>query len=106
MPKQGWEGITELLGDLWRELTPIVRTCVFTGMGLGLLATISWLVFGPSIEMIFIPLSIRALGVLVFILCIPAVIGGVVGCGVGVLIELIFGKGEPTSGKYKSKRRR
>src|SRR5262245_593259 len=33
MPKSGLAGLGELFRDLWRELTPIVRTCLFAGLG-------------------------------------------------------------------------
>jgi predicted PurR-regulated permease PerM len=106
MPKQGLAGVTELLGDLYRELSPIVRACVFTGIGLGLLATVGWLVFGPSTGILIIPTSLGALGFLVFVFCLPAFAGGILGCLVGVLIEVVFGKGDSPGGRGKPTRRK
>jgi hypothetical protein len=106
MSLQGWEGIVELIRDLWRETTPIVRTCLFTGMGLGMMTTFGWLIFGPSTGILIVPTRFFAFGVLVFVLFLPAFVGAFLGCFVGVLIELLLGKGEPPSAKGKSRRRR
>jgi hypothetical protein len=107
MPEQGIEGLGELLGDLYRELSPIVRNCMFGGMGVGFLATAGWFVLGPSTDILLVPTSIRAGLVLLFLFCLPTVFCGFVGCFVGVALEfLIKGKDEPSAGKRKPKRRR
>jgi hypothetical protein len=99
MPKQGWEGFGELVGDLWRELSPIVRGGVFTGFGLGVLTTVYYMAFGPSTGVWFVPLSPTAAGFLLCLLFMPAFLGAFAGCVVGVVLEMILGKGGSSRGR-------
>jgi hypothetical protein len=106
MPKQGWEGVTELIGDLYRETTPIVRTCLFGGAGLGLIVTIWFFAAGPNTGILIIPRSLAALSVLAFLFFVPTIIGGFVGCFFGVLLEIILGKNDRPGGGNSTRRRR
>jgi hypothetical protein len=107
MSKQGWEGLGELLGDLYRELTPVVRFCLFGGMALG---------FGLAFYVIYRVSddgSNESLGYIVAraefrvffgILCVLTFAGAFVGTTVGVLLEVLFG-GRDGSDKKKPPRR-
>lgn len=99
MPKQGMEGLGELLGDLFKELSPLVRGSLFTGLGLGVLATIALFIWTPDTGVWYIPLGGTGLGFLLFLLFVPAMLGAFVGCIAGVIIELLIGKKEPPSNK-------
>lgn len=99
MPKQGWEGAWELVDDLWRELPPILRVCVFAGIGLSLVATVFLVLIGLSSGIWIIPDTLGALSVLLFLLLVPALIGAILGTFVGVVLELVFGKKDLPPGR-------
>jgi hypothetical protein len=102
MPKQGWEGLGELFADLWRELSPTVRYCLFGGMALG---------FGLGLYFIFRTsadetaanvgyIAARAEFRLLFaILCGLSVVGALLGTGLGVTLELLLGNRDGTDKK-------
>ena len=104
MPKRGWEGLGELLGDLYRELTPVVRFCLFGGMALG---------FGLAFYVIYrgsddgsheywgYMLARAELRVLFGILCVLTFTGAFVGTTVGVVLEVLF-DGKDGSDKKKA----
>jgi hypothetical protein len=107
MSKQGWEGLSELLGDLYRELTPVVRFCLFGGMALG---------FGLAFYLIYrmsddgsheywgYIIARAELRLLFGKLCVLTFTGAFIGTTVGVLLEVLFG-GQDGSGKKKPPRR-
>lgn len=103
MPKQGREGLSELLSDLWHELTPVVRTCLFAGMGFGFFVTLYLANGVPADEprrAMFV--EIRLFIVLFFVLTF---VGGFVGLAVGVGLEYVFGiKDDPNKKKRWRKR--
>ncbi len=102
MPKQGREGLAELLGDLWRELTPVVRTCLFAGMGLGFFLGLYFILQVPGDEAVDAALWVPLRLVLVMVVGLTA-LGGFLGTAAGVLLELlVFGK----DGAPPPKRRR
>jgi hypothetical protein len=102
MPKQGREGLSELLGDLWHELTPVVRTCLFAGMGLGFFLALYFMLQVPKDEAVDAALWVPLRLVLVMVVGLTA-LGGFLGTAAGVLLEiLVFGK----DGAPPRKRRR
>jgi hypothetical protein len=91
MPKQGWAGLGELLRDLYRELTPVVRICLFAGMTIGfaLGLYIAYRVPGDESWNLFtLRLEIRLLFLL---LCGLTFLGAILGTAFGVTLELVFG---------------
>jgi hypothetical protein len=104
MPKQGREGLSELLGDLWHELTPVVRTCLFAGMGLGFVLTLYFMLQVPGDEAADVALSVPVPLRLVLVMVVGlTALGGFLGTAAGVLLEiLVYGK----DGAPPRKRRR
>jgi hypothetical protein len=95
------EDTGNLLTDLWRNTSPIVRTGLFGGLGLGLLAgtyfglragaeLLGWGSWEPS--------------VCAFVGC--TVVGGFVGLASGVAVELIVDKIRGPQDKKPRRRRR
>jgi hypothetical protein len=95
MSKQGREGLGELLGDLRHELTPVVRTCLFAGMGLGFFLALYFMFQVPADEAVDVALSVPVPLRLVLVMVVGlTVFGGFFGTAAGVLVELlVFGKG-------------
>ena len=105
MPKQGREGLGELLGDLWRELSPVVRICLFGGMVIGFFAALYFTLGIPAEEgqsWLVLRTEARVLFVLLCVLTFAGAFGGLV---LGVTVELVFGIEHPPDGK-KGRRRR
>jgi hypothetical protein len=106
MPKQGWAGLGELLGDLYRELTPVVRFCLFGGMALGF--GLAWYVIyrisdDGSHESWGYIIARAELRILFGILCVLTFAGAFIGTTIGVLVEVLFG-GQDGSDKKKPRR--
>jgi hypothetical protein len=104
MPKQGMEGFGELLGDLWRELTPVVRACLFGGMALGFALSVYLILRIPAEEPHSYMVARAELRVILFMVFGLTFLGAFAGTAVGVSLELLFGKKDGTD-KKKSNRR-
>ena len=98
------EGLEALFKDLWRELTPVVRYCLFGGMALG---------FGLALLLIeLVPPDAPAdsFGYIVarggfFFVCGVTVTVALMGTAVGVVVEVMTSRREG-SVKKKSVRKR
>ena|SRR5579883_2716537 len=105
MPKQGREGLAELLGDLWRELSPVVRVCLFGGMGVGFFTAL-YLTLGIPPEQGQSWLVLRAEARVLFVmLCVLTFAGAFAGLVLGVTVELVLGIEDRTDGGKRRGRR-
>jgi hypothetical protein len=103
MPKQGLRGIWELIRDLWRELTPVVRTCLFVGLGIGFLLGINYLLglqadyarLNRDNRVEYRTILLPRLAILVGI----TILGGVLGTAVGVAVEFTFRESDASEKK-------
>ena len=98
MQKQDRKG--HLPGELWRKLTPVVRTCLFAGMGFGFFVAL-YFALGASpdrAEQGFVfRLEARTL---IALLCVLTAAGGVLGLALGITLERAFAaKGGPDKNK-------
>jgi hypothetical protein len=116
MPKQGLAGVWQSMQSLWREQTPLVRTCLFVGIAIGFLLGINHILglpadYGrPNKES---PVEFRTF-VLPRISMVAgiSILGGVVGTALGVTTELVFrekkesDQNKPWYRRGKSRRKR
>lgn len=82
MPKKDLNSFGGLLGDLWQELSFIVRAFLFLGLAAGLTVMVLWIISINS------DASVRLVGRSIIALGFGFVaLGGVAGLVVGVIVE-------------------
>jgi hypothetical protein len=94
-----------LLDDLWRELSPVVRICLFAGMGLGFFTALYLMIGIPPEEehsWFVLRTELRVLFVMLFVLTFAGAFAGLV---LGVTIELVFGIEDPPDGKKRRRKK-
>jgi len=94
------EDTGNLLTDLWRNTSPLVRAGLFAGLGLGLLAGTY---FGLRAGAELLEWGSWEPSVCAFIGC--TAVGGVVGLAGGVVVELVVDKVRGPQDKKTKKRR-
>jgi hypothetical protein len=87
MPKKDLNDLGGLLGDLWKELSPVVRTFLFLGLAGGVLTGVLLLFGLPS------DYSVRLAGrILIWVGLGLVVAGGVLGLLAGVVVETVIAR--------------
>jgi Na+/proline symporter len=100
MPKKDFNDLGGLLGDLWRELSPIVRIGLFLGMAAGAVVTILWLNSYPADN------SVRLVArTLILLGLVLMAVGAVVGLLLGVVVETIVNRLRPPKKGRRNQRR-
>jgi hypothetical protein len=93
MPEPGRVGLGERLRNLYRASTPVVRTCLFAGTGMGLLLGLFLALGvpeGTGREAFLAQIRLRS--VLLTVVGM-ALLGALVGLAVGVALQLAFAEG-------------
>ena len=108
MSKHGILGLWDLVRDLWRELTPIVRCCLFAGVALGLSVGLVYVLrLPPDYGRLVSGNRIQYPTILVprlAIVLVGAFLGGLVGTAIAVVTEMMFGRPEGIDGKKRQHR--
>jgi hypothetical protein len=108
MSRQGVHGLWDLFRDLWRELNLLTRSCLFSGLVLGLLAGLVYVLrlppdyglLGPGNRVVYRTILLPR----VVIVLAAAIMGGLVGTTTGVVADMAFGR--PDTIDEKKRRRR
>jgi hypothetical protein len=112
MPKQSGNRLGALLKALYRWLTPVVRICLFAGMGMGFFIGLYFALGAPADETRDAFIARIELRTVFLVLFGCTFLGGLVGTAFGVSFELAFGardkrdKKKPWWRSKKSPRRR
>ena len=104
----------QMVGDIVRETSPVMRCCFLTGLGIGVGAAIWFIVPMVSTKAVTAAYGLRgrrldiAFGALIFLGCVVAgmVVGLVAGAVIETILEHLFGIKFEAPGTKKRKRRR
>lgn len=102
MPERGRRGLHGLFGDLYRELSPPVRICLFAGLGLGFMLGVYFVASVPPDQAAGRPVYRTDPRLFALFILGLTVGGAVLGCVAGVLLDFALRR---DGGMHDKKRR-